>query len=286
MLNTPDIDERIEKCQQILDRDPNSQIFAALAEAYRKKGDLDKSFRICKNGLRVHPSYGSAHLVMAKINLDRGLYDWAEIEVKRASEIDGHTRTVDLLQAEVHIYRGEFNPAIKILKRLHQFDPNNQRITKLLDIAQKLPAEQVAAMDTPQSHEATDESEPTPVGPVVPEPQKALEPREIIERAVAVAGIDGALFMKREGLVVDTQWTSKLDVTMCGACMADVSEHLSRELVKNSFGKVGTILIETGGGIFYQVHSDKGIFVFVANTRANLGSIRMKIDNLFGMFTK
>ena len=286
MANTPDIEERIEKCQRILDQDPNSQIFAALAEAYRKKGDLDKSFRICKNGLRVHPSYGSAHLVMAKINLDRGLYDWAEIEVKRASEIDGHTRAVDLLQAEVHIYRGEFNPAIKILKRLHQFDPNNQQITRLLDIAQKLPAEQVAAMETPQSPSAPQEPNPVATEAAAPEAPKALEPREIIARAVGVAGIDGALFMTAEGLVVDSQWTSKLDLTMCGACMADVSGHLSRELVKNSFGRVGTVLIEAGGGIFYQVHSEKGIFLFGANTRANLGSIRMKIDNLFGKFTR
>ena len=286
MSNTPDIDDRIEKCQRILDQDPNSQIFAALAEAYRKKGDLDRSFRICKNGLRVHPSYGSAHLVMAKINLDRGLYDWAEIEVKRAAEIDGHTRAVDLLQSEVHIYRGEFNPAIKILKRLHQFDPDNQQITRLLDIAQKLPAEQSASMDASKPQEAPEEPSPLTAEAAAPGSPKVLEPREIIQKAVAVAGIDGALFMTREGLVVDSEWTSKLDVTVCGATMADVSDHLGRELVKNSFGRVGTILIEAGGGIFYQVHSEKGIFVFAANTRANLGSIRMKIDNLFGKFTK
>ena len=86
MINAVEIDERIGKCQKILDVDPNSQIFAALAEAYRKKGELEKAFRVCQNGLRIHPSYGSAHVVMAKINLDRGLYDWAEIEANKAAE--------------------------------------------------------------------------------------------------------------------------------------------------------------------------------------------------------
>ncbi len=100
-----ELDERIEKCQRLLEADPNSQIFAALAEACRKKGDLDLAFRICKNGLKVHNNYGSAHVVMAKINLDRGLYDWAEIEAKRASELDGKTRTIDLLLAEIYIYK-------------------------------------------------------------------------------------------------------------------------------------------------------------------------------------
>ena len=68
MIDLDEIEDRIAKCNKLLDANPNSQIFAALAEAYRKKGELDKAFRICQGGLRIHPSYGSAHVVMAKIN--------------------------------------------------------------------------------------------------------------------------------------------------------------------------------------------------------------------------
>src|SRR5512138_3451538 len=100
-----DLTDRISKCERILQSDPNSQIFAALAEAYRKQGNLEKAFHVCQNGLRVHPSYGSAHVVMAKINMDRGLYDWAETEINKAIEIEGTSRAVELLLAEVHIYR-------------------------------------------------------------------------------------------------------------------------------------------------------------------------------------
>ena len=53
MATTSELDDRIEKCQRLLDADPNSQIFAALAEAYRKKGELDLAFRICKNGFKL-----------------------------------------------------------------------------------------------------------------------------------------------------------------------------------------------------------------------------------------
>ena len=103
MASLLELDDRISKCEKILDSDPNSQIFAALADAYRKKGDLEKSFRTCQNGLRIHPSYGSAHVIMAKVNLDRGLYDWAEIEAEKAVEIDGRTRSIELLLAEIYI---------------------------------------------------------------------------------------------------------------------------------------------------------------------------------------
>ncbi|RME27850.1 MAG: hypothetical protein D6800_04560, partial [Candidatus Zixiibacteriota bacterium] len=142
MTATAQLDERIAKCHKILQSDPNSQIFAALAEAYRKKGELDTAFRICQNGLRVHPSYGSAHIVMAKINLDRGLYDWAETEVQKAREIDGNSRAIELLLAEIQIYKGDFQNAIRLLKKLHESDPTNEHIAKLLDIAERIPREQ------------------------------------------------------------------------------------------------------------------------------------------------
>ncbi len=105
MTAVVELEDRIEKCQRLLETDPNSQIFAALAEAYRKRGELDKAFRVCQGGLKVHPSYASAHVVMAKINLDRGLYDWAEAEVRKAMDLEGTTRVNELLLAEVQIYQ-------------------------------------------------------------------------------------------------------------------------------------------------------------------------------------
>ncbi|MFQ5499976.1 MAG: tetratricopeptide repeat protein, partial [Candidatus Zixiibacteriota bacterium] len=149
MTDLAQLDERIAKCRKILDLDPNSQIFAALAEAHRKRGDLDDAFRICQNGLRIHPSYGSAHVVMAKVNLDRGLYDWAEVEGEKAAKLDGRTRAIELLLAEIFIYKGEYPKAVALLTKLHDADPDNDQIQKLLDIAQKLPEERTVRMSDP-----------------------------------------------------------------------------------------------------------------------------------------
>ena len=282
MATSSELDERIEKCQRLLDADPNSQIFAALAEAYRKKGDLDLAFRICKNGLKVHNNYGSAHVVMAKINLDRGLYDWAEVEAKRAVELDGRTRTIELLLAEIYIYKGEFKKAIKILKELHSKDIDNPQIKKLLEIAQKIPEEQQSSIDTVESGsqriEITEVARPGD-SPMAVAPA-AVDVKGIIDQAVAIKGVRGVLSVSNDGLVSESQWQLKSDVNECGAVMSEVWKSISGEALNKAFGNVINILIESSDLIFYLVKGPDGVLVFVAGPTTNLGTFRLKIEGL------
>ena len=254
MINAVEIDERIGKCQKILDVDPNSQIFAALAEAYRKKGELEKAFRVCQNGLRIHPTYGSAHVVMAKINLDRGLYDWAEIEANKAAEIDGQTRTIELLLAEIFIYKGEFTQAITLLKKLNEADPGNNQIKKLLEIAQRIPEEQKQIVKAPEPQVPADSGQTDGVAAVSGEGQLAeTSVRDVIEKALQIKGVSGALLVNFEGLIVDVEWRLAMDSSLCSATLGDVSNLLSQDLVKSRFGNFHAVLIETVKDTFYLV---------------------------------
>ncbi|MEA3297111.1 MAG: hypothetical protein U9R56_04540 [candidate division Zixibacteria bacterium] len=279
MVTTIEIDDRIAKCRKILDSDPNSQIFAALAEAYRKKGDIEKAFQICQNGLKNNQSYGSAHIVMARINLDRGLYEWAEIEAKKAAECDGWIRGTELLLAEIHIYKGEFSPAIKLLKKLHESDPDNNQITKLLNIARHLPEQQAASTGI------TDDRQPKTTGSeetvIMSKPGPAeMSIEDILEQAHGISGVDGALYANSEGLTVESKWSLKMDSHNCGAIFGDISDSLDRELVQSCFGGVQTVLIETEEPTFYLVKDQEGMFIFIANGSANLGALRMKLDGM------
>ncbi len=298
MISSIEIDERIDKCRKILDVDPNSQIFAALADAYRKKGDFDNAFRVCQSGLKIHPSYGAAHVVMAKINLDRGLYDWAMVEAKKAAEIDGKSRTIELLLSEIYIYRGEFQTAIKLLKKLHNADPYNTQINRLLDIAKKIPEEQKVLIQTENYNSNASEEKtimttskefekaeiPTPViaQPVVEKTE--LSAQDVIEQGIKIVGVDGLFLVNKEGLVLESEWTLKTEVELCGATLGDLSLLLSQELMESSFGNFKTVLIEATGYTYYVQRVDIGLFVFVAGEKSNLGSLRMKIESLLGMY--
>lgn len=282
MATSSELDERIEKCQRLLDTDPNSQIFAALAEAYRKKGELDLAFRICKNGLKIHNNYGSAHIVMSKINLDRGLYDWAEIEAKRASELDGKTRTIELLLAEIFIYKGDFKQAIKILKDLHSRDIDNPQIKKLLEIAQRIPEEQKAVMNTGESEsrkiEISEVARPDD-GPIAVA-QEVLDVKGVLEQSLAVKGVRGAISVSHHGLVAESQWQLKSDVNECAAVMSEIWNSISGDSLKKAFGNMNNMLIESSDLIFYLVKGPDGVLVFVAGPATNLGTFRLKIEGL------
>ena len=276
MLAMAELTDRIDKCQKILETDPNSQIFAALAEAFRKGGELDKAFRVCQNGLKVHPSYASAHMVMAKINLDRGLYDWAEAEVRKAMDIEGPTRATDLLLAEILIYQGEFDSAAKLLRRLHQGDPGNEHIKKLLDIARKLPEERAKV----SSQKVRTPEIVMPATEVRKAPTATLSAKEILQMAVGIPHMTGCLFVNGDGLVAESEWNLALDPNVCSATLTEVSNAVSQELARASFGTVQTLLIETGEPVFYLVRMNRGVFVFQAGAGVNLGTLRMKLSSL------
>lgn len=278
-----EIDNRISKCRKILDTDPNSQIFAALAEAYRRKGNLEKAFVVCQDGLRVHPDYGPAHIVMAKVNLDRGLYDWAEAEVEKARELGGNNRSIELLLAEIYIYKGEYKAAIKLLKKLSEADPGNDHVSRLLEIAMKIPREQAEVMGQPVADSisplAVEGSQATPA-PVAEQQVGPLREIDVLQEALGLDHVQGALFVNAEGLVVESAWQADVEASVCGAAMAEVSKLLNQELMKVSFGAVNSVLIETGGMVLYQIHADNGIFLTVSDPDVNLGTLRMKMAEL------
>ena len=51
--------ELIERYQLTLERDPKSQVFAPLSEAYRKMGLLEEAFRISTRGVQFHPIFAA-----------------------------------------------------------------------------------------------------------------------------------------------------------------------------------------------------------------------------------
>lgn len=62
----------IQKYQKALEADPNSRVFAPLAECYRRLGLIDKAFEILKEGIKRNPDYVLGYLGLAFCYADKG----------------------------------------------------------------------------------------------------------------------------------------------------------------------------------------------------------------------
>jgi predicted regulator of Ras-like GTPase activity (Roadblock/LC7/MglB family) len=291
MAQMTEIDDRIAKCNKILDNNPNSQIFAALAEAYRKKGDIDKAFRICRAGLKIHPEYGSAHVVMAKINMDKGLYDWAEVEVQKAIELEGISRATEILLAEIYVLRGEFVKANKLLDILHKADPDNQKINELFGLAQRLPEKSPAAMPSAPPAKAevpaavAETPEPTPADAPAQAPDRTdtgkITIEEFFDALTALPGIEGVLLVNKEGLVSESRWRDNKPLEEYGAIARDIEKNVQEQIGLSNFGHYENILIEAEDYTMSLSPLENDFILMIRGTaRVNLGSLRIKVPPL------
>ena len=278
MPDLVELDDRIAKCNKILDESPNSQIFAALAEAYRKKGELDKAFRVCQNGLKIHPNYGFGINLMIRAAV---LYDWAQMEVEKSVNLDGNSHATDLLLAEIHIYKGEFAHATRILDKLRRVDPKNKHVMKLMEIAKKLPLESRKNIEpiVEESESQTAENE-TPPEAGAKEPIREISPKIMIDILANIPGVDGVMLVNHEGMVAESNWNCPEEPELFGALAREIERIINEQTGEANFGKYEDALIEAENLVLKFLPFGKNLLLIKANTQVNLGTLRLKLTSL------
>ncbi|HEX9973107.1 MAG TPA: tetratricopeptide repeat protein [bacterium] len=82
------IKEDIKFLEGKLEKNPESILFARLADAYLQADRIEDAIELCENGIKKHPFYVTGHYVLAKIYLKKKLFDQAEKELKRVLLFD------------------------------------------------------------------------------------------------------------------------------------------------------------------------------------------------------
>lgn len=284
MLNLAELDDRIAKCEKILAENPNSQIFAALTDAYRRKGQLDKALEVCRNGLKLHPNYGSAHLIMAKVHMDRQMYELAEKELEEAIRLDGRTRATELLFCEIFIHKKRLAEALSILEKLHITDPENQEVKYLLELCRKEAGKTPVAAEPPRpgfsaptkpgsrgrgSDIFTLETERTQ--------DSVIGPEEALEELFGIPEVDALMVVNREGLIIDKRFRGSWDADSLAAVSASVFTVAESNLEKVDLGLLEKVWIDTDGVNFLAVRMEEKILMVAYRPDINLGAFKMKV---------
>jgi len=264
---TTELDERIAKCEKILSHTPESLIFAALADAYRKKGELAKAFHICLQGLKLHPDYGPGHLVMAKINMERGMYSEAEKELELAIQMDGRTRATELLLAQILIKKGQIADAKKLVEKLKSTDPNNPTIRELLRTIKEK-----ADWDKPD-YDAIMVQERWRI-------EKVVDLKDAVHYLKSLPDVMGALVVGEDGLVIESKLNPNFKKDTLGAIATSIVEVVRKGVREADFGEYVQVLVEGDNLELWMMKFKNKIFGLCCNPDANLGALKIKVGEL------
>lgn len=271
MIESIQIDDRIAKCEKLLSADPKSQIFAALAEAYRKKGDLQKAQEVCLQGLKVHPDYSSARVVLAKIYMTNENYDLAWEELRKAISASGRTRSTDLLETEILLRKGQRAAAAPILERLYLSDPENENVKSLMALMNQIGQEKaVKSFSLPMM---------TNIGPEEND-QNAMTLYNVLGILKIFPGVTGALAVGYDGLALESRIATYLKREEMAALSKLLFDSAAMASSKACMGKTHEVLIETIDSKIWVFAKEKFIMVLLTKSDVSLGALKLRVEDL------
>ena len=122
----------IKRYLRIYKKDPKSKVFALLADLYRKQGDREKAFALCKKGIKEHPQFALGHIALGMILLEMGKLEMAAESLEKA---------IDLSPENIHAYKLLGQIWLKLKnpeKTLHAYkmvlflDPGNEKVGNII----------------------------------------------------------------------------------------------------------------------------------------------------------
>ena len=131
-------EDEIRRFEEQFRHQPESLVFARLADAHRKAGDPHRALEVLEEGIRRHTDYLSAHIVRARTYRDLGRSEDAKSAFERVIEIDAQNLVAIQGLAEIAREADDTNAEISWLERLALADPQNEDPGERLELLRQL----------------------------------------------------------------------------------------------------------------------------------------------------
>jgi len=140
----------IERLEKKLEKEPSSIAFAQLAEEYRKVGRIDDAIKTCLEGLKYHPNYWTAYVLLAKCYFEKEEYDKARQYLEDAlAGAPDNIHAISLI-TEVYEKLNMWDKALDKLRILQLLSPTPQTEEKIKRIEGKIKSEEAQEAPTIQ----------------------------------------------------------------------------------------------------------------------------------------
>jgi len=159
--------EEIKYLEKKLQDNPQSILFARLADSYLKAERIDDALRVCEEGVRRYPHYVTGHLILGKCYLAKGLYDQAEKEFKRVllfdpKHLSAHKHIGDLMKKIG--WENTYEMSYRRIARIDPLDENVRAVLREIESEKKKAEEH-----TPLEQRMEEKEVPGPEKPEVEE---------------------------------------------------------------------------------------------------------------------
>ncbi|MGZ3687092.1 MAG: tetratricopeptide repeat protein [Bdellovibrionota bacterium] len=124
----PQIYSYLKKYQE----DPNSRVFAPLAEAYRKAGLIDEAIEIAREGLKIHPQFVGGRVALARALFDKKRFDEVIDELAPIVRDVPDNLIAQRLLAESSLMQGRVADALGAYKMLLYFSPHDRETAQIV----------------------------------------------------------------------------------------------------------------------------------------------------------
>lgn len=189
-LFTPDAVARFE---EVLRKDPNSQVFAPLADAYRTEGRLQDAERLSADGVRRHPTFAGGWVVRGKILRDLKRLPNAEESFRKATQLAPENLLALQLLGEVCLEQKNPKESLKVFKRVLFLNPLAEKAKRIVAKLESLTADEYGE-DLFSMTKLKPLQEPAPA-PKAPEPVK---PGEIPKGLVRMLSLIDAFIVRND----------------------------------------------------------------------------------------
>lgn len=134
--------EIIEKYQEILRRDPQSKVFAALADAYREHGMNKAAEETARKGIENHPEYVGGYVALARLLCGQKRFDEALPLLTRAVQLAPENLLAYQLLGQAYVELKRPREALKAHKMALFLNPMSERSRKAVEKLETLTADE------------------------------------------------------------------------------------------------------------------------------------------------
>ncbi|UCF80348.1 MAG: tetratricopeptide repeat protein [Acidobacteriota bacterium] len=149
-------------------QDPTSRVFAQLAESCRRTGKLEEAVEVCRDGLKHHPQYASAHVTLGRALLGLEKRDEAGKALEQALTLSPANLVANRALGDLYREQGKFGLALERYRMVKELNPLDRDIEALAAQCEVrlTGAEETAQEATTDEQAQTAASETPPEGEV------------------------------------------------------------------------------------------------------------------------